>query len=146
MTTIAWDGTTVAADSAATYHDHIRTAKGATKLRRNGNTVYACVGWGALFEPLIKWYEAGAKPEDMFNVGDECDTYLLVFKKGRGFLYRTAMPYPDEVFPPVAWGSGANIALGAMLHKASAKEAVEIACNACVFTGGEVINMRTGKK
>jgi len=128
----------VAADSQMTYgstrasgeHRKIRTAP--------DGTVYAFTGTAALFEPMIKWFEGGAKPEErpLFSESDGAST-LIVWCDGRCFSYRLETPYPCECFAPDAWGS--VYALGAMDSGATAREAVERAIGREANLGGPVV-------
>lgn len=138
MTTIAWSGTEVAADSQVSY-GMCRGAGKVSKLERRGGVVYACTGTAPLFGPMIKWVEEdGADPEKKPKIPDEKATTLLVFKDGKCFAYRTDIPYPEEMAAPDAWGSGAEFAIGAMRAGATAKRAVEIAIACDVHSGGPV--------
>ena len=137
MTTIAWSGRFVAADSQVCYGSTKGMGK-VEKLRQIGNTVYACIGSGALFSPMVEWIEKGAKLEDTPNVEAEFDASVLVFRDGKCLVYKARLPYPEELSSPDAWGSGAEFAIGAMHAGATAYAAVEIACMRDVYSGGPV--------
>ena len=138
MTTIAWDGKSVAADSQCTYGSYI-SPENFKKLIKRGDVVYACTGTGALFKPLIEWYYAGADPNTCPHLGKEGGAALLVFRGGKSLVLKTDMPYPDELHAPDAWGSGADFAIGAMKAGADAQRAVEIAIECDPYTGGKVM-------
>lgn len=135
MTTIAYDGRYVAADSQVCF-GACRGAKSVQKIKVRGSVAYACTGHGALFDPMIVWFEMGAKPEDKPKVSDDKNACLLVFSDGKCRAYKSDLPYPEELFGPDAWGSGAEYAIGAMRAGASAEHAVRIAIECDVYSGG----------
>ena len=70
----------------------------------------------------------------------ECCTTLVVVNKGKCVFYTASPDYPQVVADKFfAWGSGREIALGAMAHGASAYEAVEIACDLDVYSRKPVV-------
>lgn len=103
-------------------------------------TVYAFTGTAALFEPMIKWFESGAKPEErpLFD-GDDGTSTLIVWCDGRCFSYKLSTPYPCECFAPDAWGVASDHAIGAMDSGASARAAVERAIGREIYLGGPVV-------
>jgi hypothetical protein len=128
MTTIAWDNRYVAADSlqgSTSYNSH----EPANKLRRDGDKVYAITGYFAWFEAWVEWHKAGADPATApsCRISGSDHGCFLVFEGGRCFQYSYDLPYADEQFAPCAFGSGWKYAVGAMVHGASAKDAVEVA-------------------
>jgi len=139
MTVIAWDGRTVAADSLNCYGSS-RAVAPVRKLRERNGIVFGLTGSGALFEPMIAWYLAGADPKNVPSCGDSYkSTVLLVFTKDNASFYKIEMPYPDEISPPDAWGAGSDFAIGAMEVGADAKTAVEAAIRREAYTGGPVL-------
>lgn len=138
MTTIAWDGATVAADSLVIGPSSIRSTA-AQKLRVVGDTVYGMTGAFALFDPLVAWHRAGAVPDQFPNLYGETDWTLIVIDGGDAVFYGPT-PYPDasKAAPPQAWGSGWEVAMGALLAGKSAAEAVVIAMEVDLATGGKV--------
>lgn len=137
MTTIAWDGRTVAGDNQARSGNY-RCPQGMHKIRRVGDRVYAVTGSAPLVQPMIEWHQKGAKPADIPQVKGDSYCRLIVFEKGRCYLYTSEIPYPDEYFAPNAWGSGDDFAIGAMHAGADAKRAIEIAIVCNPDTGGDV--------
>lgn len=139
MTTIAWDGKTVAADSLKTIRDGFERRAGSfQKIKRVGDIVYAITGSAALFDPLIEWHKEGAFRNKMPK--DKHDGYsaLLVFSEGRCFCYTTDIGYPEELFAPDAFGSGSDYALGALHAGVDAARAVQVAMICNPQTGGEI--------
>ena len=138
MTTIAWDGKSVAADCLATINQY-PTDRNFKKLRQSKGKVYGCSGYAPLLEPLIEWHQLGADPATIPSSSD--DDYragLIVFDGARCFYYLSVIPYPDELKPPYSWGVGSDFAIGAMKMGADARRAIEIAIECNVHTGGEI--------
>jgi ATP-dependent HslUV protease subunit HslV len=144
MTIICWRDGILAADSLMLMGSFKAKAT-FKKIRYEGNgQTFACTGTAALFEPMIAWIKAGAKPGDVPKPADRhCDTRVLLFENGRCFSYTPNLPYPDEQFAPDAWGSEAEFALGAMAAGATAEEAVALAIENTNTVGGpiEVIDL-----
>lgn len=138
MTTIAWDGKSVAADSMMLAGNGQIRPGSASKIARVGDTVYAITGALALFWPLIHWHSEGAKIGAKPGISEKDGASFFVFKKGKCFCYPADSAYPDELFPPDAWGYGGDFAIGALMAGADARKAVEIACLVNPHTGGSV--------
>jgi hypothetical protein len=144
MTTIAWDGKTVAADTQAELGPYTSPVPH-YKIKREEDVVYAISGTFALFQPLITWHRSGAFPSSVPKVeSDDASTVLLVFEGNRCFALTPSLPYPDECFAPDAWGTGARFAIGAMKAGCDAKRAVEIAIECDVHSGGDVTTALSG--
>lgn len=124
MTVIAWDGKTLAADrqctSGAVLSEH-------TKLSQvSDGSVLAF--WGPIRQwvALIRWYEAGAKPEEWPKDADD-NGLIVVTVEGSVTEYEgCGWPIACEQ-NKAAWGGGREFALGAMAAGASALQAVQIA-------------------
>lgn len=140
MTTIAWDGISVAADTQGRIGDYT-APKPTRKLYRDGDIVYAFSGCTPLFKPMREWHKNGADPKTAPSCEDKdslSNSALIVFEKGTCKLYRPTLPYPEDIDAPDAWGSGADFAIGAMVDGASARRAVEVASICNPDTGGEI--------
>ena len=125
MTTVVWDGESIASDSRATAGGTVLAGK-CQKIFRNKGAVYAVCGEVATAIAMKDWLIAGADPDDypMFNA----DEYTVLMIKDRvGYVY-AGERFPFEVSPPFAMGTGKEIALGALLAGADIQQAVEIAC------------------
>jgi hypothetical protein len=128
MTVIAYDGKTLASDRKCSSGD-IATVK--TKLTAAGGGRYcAAAGGGEHGDQLVAWCVAGMNP-DTYPMApkDEDDSAILVVADSRGArTYYPQTPTPMRVEQPfMAWGSGREIAIGAMAAGATAREAVLIA-------------------
>jgi hypothetical protein len=147
VTLLAWDGISVATDSLITFGGckHLQTIE---KLRVREGIVFGFTGVGPLFDPMIKWYLDGHKPEDVPRGRDaDDDSTLFVFKGGKAHFYKTELPYANEQFAPMAWGVGdervqtaldCGIDLVTAMQKAIARE---------VWLGGpvQIINLSSLK-
>lgn len=138
MTTIAYDGRFVAADSLQGSSDYDSPVS-AVKLVQKGNAVYAICGYFAWFDAWITWHINGADPMNTpVCKYDRTDTAFIVFQGGACVSYSMELPYPDEAFPGEAFGSGRKYAMGAMAMGANATEAVKIAIKLDPGSGGAV--------
>ena len=141
MTTIAWDGRTVAADRQG-CSSHMRLSGSYNKLMQVGDTVYAFTGTLPYMQAMVDWHRAGAKPDKLPKSLRDSDNGgggdLIVFKDGRCFSYTVEIPFADEQFAPAAFGSGFSFAIGALLAGVSAWGAVEVASKLDCYSGGGV--------
>ena len=143
MSVVVWDGKTLAADRQCTNFG-LRYA--CTKMRRlTDGTVLAIVGhmdsgllmmdWyesGCKKEewPLMDWYESGCKKEEWPLVQSDNDRWsrlIILFPDGRLAQYERCPALEYITTAPLAWGGGADFAMGAMAMGADARRAVEIA-------------------
>ena len=138
ITTVAWDGRYVAADSQITYGDRTRGLSPCQKIKVIDGVVYALSGSAALFQPMIDWYLAGHDPKEVPTDRPDAGSDLIVFKGGRCTLFCTSMPYPLEFKAPEAFGSGSSIAQVAMSMGADARRAVEEAIKFDTCSGGDI--------
>lgn len=138
MTTIAIDGTHIAADGLKIWGGEVMGLSH-EKVRREWNGIYAMTGTAPYFDPLVKWHQSGADPEKAPKCSDDNSWALLFIDRlGSVTKYSSSCAYP-EVFPtPIALGAGGEMATGAMLAKASAAEAVSIVAARTNHTGGEI--------
>jgi hypothetical protein len=135
VTTIAFDGRTIAGDSQ--YHDNGYVSY-APKVVRSCGYVYAIAGLSPMFEPLIVWHQKGAVPSAIPIVRSEEDALLVVAKGAYCVTYTLSVPYPDIIVPPYAWGTGAAYAIAAMRLGKTAFEAVELSIECDRDTGGAI--------
>ena len=138
MTTIACDGREIAADGLVTS-DNFRMERNARKILVEDGAIYAIAGTQCLMRPLVDWVKAGADPDKLPKFG-EMAWGLLVISRTRAVHYQSRCHFPEEVSYPFTTGSGREIALGAMRAGRSAREAVEIACEEDVWSGGKILS------
>lgn len=137
MTTIAWDGKTLAADSQAQTTFKTRSRK---LYRLPDGAIFGAAGFVQEALAVLAWLNGGEKPGDLENFEG-----LIINKAGGDVLGMRLMREP-VLEPFYAIGSGAHYALAAMACGKSAVEAVRIAARFDPGTGGPVEFMRLGKK
>ncbi len=136
MSTVAWDGKTLAADRQATNQGTMRPA---TKIRKlESGEVMAITGNYGAGLIMMKWYEDGADlaKYPAFQADKEEWCRLIVARPDGTVLEYERQPI-GMVFPDTrkAWGSGMDFALGALCHGANAIEAILIASGLDESTG-----------
>lgn len=132
MTTIAWDGRVLAADSLLTACGNRAKAKKVFRLK--DGSLYGGCGDYQIVLAVKAWLNGGEKPKLDDNADFHC---LLVKSDGVYSLANLLVEMPImESFAAV--GSGQDFALAALHLGKSAKEAVEVACRFDVSTGGEI--------
>jgi hypothetical protein len=126
MSVVTWDGRILAADRQACIGDTVITCPKLFKLS-NGEVV-AFIGDNDIGLSLKEWYENGHElgqwPESR---KDDKWSNLIVASKEGCFFYES-LPIKAKIYDPfMAWGTGADVALGSMAMGANAVKAVEIA-------------------
>ena len=124
MTTLAWDGKTLAADKQCNW---ISTPAPTTKIRKfkNSSRFFCGGGTGVAWEcDLLMDYIDGEPAPD---VTDESSLLLIDHSKRIWLMNKFLRPVQVEL-PQFAVGSGGDYALGAMLAGLDAPEAVLVAC------------------
>lgn len=152
MTTIAYDGISIAADTRGTS-SFIEQCE-FMKIHDCEPYYIALAGvWSAI--PLwLDWFSDGHDPSKFPEMtfydkeGDISGAFVVRKNDGALQFWGSAYGYPasDWSHAPNALGSGQEFAMGAMLHGATAREAVEIACKLDAGSGGSVQEIRFGKK
>jgi hypothetical protein len=138
MTTIAFDGKTLAADKRTSFGGlHATTIK---VHRVNGLLVAGC-GTSALICEMRAWLESGADPKE-FPAAQrdtkECASVLVIHPNGDIRQYESS-PYPLVILDKHwAIGSGRDFAMAAMYLGKTAVEAVEVASVFDTNTGNGV--------
>lgn len=147
MTIIACDGKHIAADGQWNNRQH-RDAHTAKKLVVEQGHIFGICGTEIL-DVLIEWYFDGHNPKNLPHLGQNEAWELIVITPDNNFLLcNVDIPYPRKYQPPFASGSGTAFAMGAMLAGASARRAVEIACQLDLYCGPPitVIDLETRKE
>lgn len=126
MTTIAYDGKTLAADSLACCS--FKVQQPFNKIHDTGSHLVALAGNYSVSLEWVEWFKSGFEGEKDFKDGLQG---AFVVDKSTGFLtvYPQEGKYPSEQPSnyPNAIGSGEQFAMGAMLAGATAIEAIKIA-------------------
>ena len=126
MTTICWDGKTLAADRLALNSSLMRTT---TKIRRFGNLLAGASGDLSATIEALEWVRRGRSAADWPEIQKDKDDFaaLLVIDGGRILVYEKS-PHPAEFHDLIfAIGSGRDFALAAMYLGKTAAEAIEVA-------------------
>jgi 20S proteasome alpha/beta subunit len=145
VTTIATDGKTVAADGLITGDVvYSRTAK---KIFLIGDEIVGTRGDCDLGEAYLNWvrkkYAQNAKPIFPEHVqGDEVVFEALHVSKRGVFTVDGINFSKTRMQSPLAIGSGALVAMGAMANGATPTEAVRVAAKLDLWTGGRITTMR----
>ena len=140
MTTIAYKSGIVAYESYLTQDDAIIDYD-CEKMVHVDDVVFFFAGNAHNEQTLIDGYFSGSpilvpsKAECDAIIVDGTDIYLAGLEESEFWKLPLEMNH-------YALGSGAMVAFGAMDAGASAKRAVEIACNRDVYSGGEVKTYR----
>lgn len=139
MTTIAFDGKCLAADSrgGGGFIEPVEYQK----IFDCGEFVVAGSGNWAAVQRWVDWFQAGADKADYPDWGDRLSGVFVVSRKtGLMQVWGPGDPHPsvDWHSGPNALGSGEEFAMGAMLAGATASEAVEIASRLDPHTGGPI--------
>lgn len=136
MSTIAWDGTWLAADRQSTDRGHIELTTKCARLV-SGELV-AWAGYLASGLRMAQWYRDGADPQAFPDCQRDNDrwAYLIVVRAPDDIVVYEREPIALRVQDPIAaWGTGRDFALGAMAMGATAAQAVEIASRFDIYTG-----------
>lgn len=136
MTTIAWDGQTLAADKRVVFGCHTATV---TKIFRVGDFLVALAGRADMMGEFVHWIENGcqreAYPRRVGPTGDSEFQALVIKPDGKVLRYEST-PFPFEIEDTChALGSGRDYAIAAMACGKSAREAIEIAARFDENTG-----------
>lgn len=127
MTTIAWDGKTLAADKQAVMGSMKMTV---TKLFRARGYLVAAAGDFDRIVESVAWFAAGADPAKLPPYARDNEDYvslLVIEKDGTILRYeRGSLPYKIES-PFIAVGTGREYAMAAMHLGCNAREAVGVA-------------------
>ena len=134
MSIIVWDGKILAADRSITSGDVKVEFR---KLWEIDDGAIAGCGDMVSVETMRKWWMSGGD----INEWPECQNdaakwaTLVVVKHNDGIFYYEDKPISLPVYGFMAWGSGADIAIGALAAGANSIEAVMITCNHSPYCG-----------
>lgn len=130
MTTICFDGVTIASDSRSTGN-YIEDKT--QKLFKQGNRIYGFCGRVTSAYVFLQWSNDRTKEKPRLDD----DFEVIEIEKGNAYYYdKNLVKTPSTI--PCAIGSGCHLAMAAILSGKNAKEAVEIAKRLDENTGGRV--------
>lgn len=141
MTTVAFDGITLASDSRSTGGYIDDKTKKIWKLK-DGAYMSGAGDYTAILV-FKRWYEGGQdynnKPE---ATGEkELDFEVIVIKDGESSFYDSNFE-PFNMSIPCCIGSGCQLAMAALEHGATAKEAIRTAAKYDEGTGGKIQSVK----
>jgi hypothetical protein len=137
MTTIAFDGRYVAADSLITsdgvVYSHVN------KIHQVAGGVLLTAGDCDDWILAIEWFNGGREQSNKPEL--ECFVSLFIPDDAEPVEYGKRL---IPTLAPIPWaaGTGRDFARSAMLLGKDAREAVEFACTLDVYSGGEVQSIR----
>lgn len=133
MTTIAWDGTTLAADRQSTWGGTPIRVRKVHKLRAPDGSFILYGGSGNSIQ-LGAFYRFVTGQTWRQPCIDDAQ-FMMIDAQRRVWIAQNNMDWHRIDVRRWAMGSGADYALGAMDHGASAREAVEVASRLDTGTG-----------
>lgn len=134
MTTIAWDGTTLAGDTLCVSYNLKREVQKIWRLA--DGRLYGGSGEYQGVLAVKQWLEDG-EPDDKEPLLDDFSA-MVIDQKGHAFRLESQLVYMPIVEPYFAVGSGRDFALAAMFLGKNAREAVELAALFDIYTGFKV--------
>lgn len=149
MTTVAWDGKTMAADKQMTL-GNMRHSNIQGKILRGEYhglpALFAGAGTKVYSAAVIEWLAAGMPAEHKPEMPETPDSFTVVVVTEPGLYLYVDSLRPIPLGPcKYAIGTGEDYARGAMAAGASAKRAVEIACTFDVNSGMGVDTLTLGR-
>ncbi len=137
MTTVAWDGCTLAADTRITEGTLIQ--RGQKLFRLSDGRLFGGAGDLESIHVVVEYLESEAddKPDGLENF-----TALLIDTDGRAWRLESRLVPMPVLGPYAAIGSGQPYALMAMELGRSAREAVELGCRVDAQGGLPVEDLR----
>jgi ATP-dependent protease HslVU (ClpYQ) peptidase subunit len=145
MTTIAYRDGVLAVDGRATRDNIVVEHRAKKVVRLESGDVIAFAGSLSKFEPFVEWYQDRSKERP--NLGNaEGGTATAIVMTSDRILEFCAGGVSEIVEPYCAWGSGTPAAMAAMVMGADARQAVLIASQVDIWTGGEIVAMERARK
>ena len=128
MTTIAWDGKTLAADRRQIFGSN--KSQATTKIVLHPNLIVGASGGFAAAQAMLRWVAEGCRAVDFppSQSGDNWARTIVVNRHShKVYIYEDAPIAIEITSNHYAMGSGCEYALGAMAAGANARDAVSIA-------------------
>lgn len=138
MTTIAWDGETLAADKQMTVGSLTMVTQ---KIIKHGSQLIGKAGSAELTECMLQWYLRGRDVDKFPDLKKDgrSGILLIIYPDGNIEKFSQQSPYPIKLPPQkISIGSGSDIAMTAMYLGRSAVSAVEIASELDPHTGNGI--------
>ena len=141
MTTIAWDGKTLAVDSRMTGGNVVRSERVQKLWKINDFWIAGCGDYQDVLL-AVAWFRGGMPSADKPKFNDPGGLVILMQKGRSVWRYEGNLVGWNVAAQFVAAGSGFEIALGALAMGATAAEAVKIAAR---FDPGTNKRVRSSK-
>lgn len=136
MTTIAYDGKTICADSLVTAGG---VRKGAmVKIVKTRNGWVACAGALTACVRVVDWITDGADVTTTPALSEDEEFQCLWVDRKRKVWYVDGAFTPYPAWVPSAIGSGADFALAALTLGIDARGAVELGIKLDCYSGGDI--------
>lgn len=133
MTTIAFDGRFLASDGRELYSDMIVSDRTKKVFFLEKKRMYVAVAGASRYVSEIL---LAIESDDASHLPDDLDCDILVIGEDLIPLLGETLSDLTPVAFPIAIGSGAQVAIGAMLHGANAIEAISYAAKIDPGSGG----------
>jgi len=144
MTTIAFDGKTLATDSLIGSGD-MRFGYQSKLFKLNDGRVFAYAGNSAFAYAVMDWLNSNMRDDMKPTLGNDDDFIgIIVGEDGAFEVSKGLIIWPACI--PWAGGSGEKIAMTAMFLRRSAVNAVKVAIKLDKHTGGEVHSVTINDK
>lgn len=138
MTTLAWDGKYLYADSQVTQDDRKSTMTKALRVKTPEGFAYLAVaGEISVLYSVVTALQAGEPIEPLVNG----NSTVLVIKNGVATVTSGKKSFTDTA--PLFLGSGSDIAHGAYHVSKSVAKAVAAACAIDLYSSGPIVRIRT---
>jgi len=132
MTTIAWDGKTLAVDRGGWNGRHVREYQKLSVFAKPGNGwdpgAFASTGDACFNEAMRQWIQSGGdkpQPAEAKDLNDECGLYVT--NDGKAFTVTVRGVLLPCFSKKIGAGGGGHFALGCMVAGKTAEEAVQLA-------------------
>ena len=156
MTTIVWDGKTLAADGRMTCGNQVEDdnrqkifVDGQSQVKGATVICYALAGQADMYDRVGEWIKEGC-PHTKDGIETDWGTItfeVLIITTESVYIYNTLSGDLLEIFHKTCLGSGGEFAQTALHMGKDAKASVKIAAQMDLFSGGvgTFINCRTKK-
>lgn len=148
-TTIAWDGTHLACDSQMTHGHRKLMCKGKFKRSDARHATLAAGGNVDLIDKIEAFWLKSDKPLSELKLpaidpAAQTSTFqlLIVQDDGVALFYDSDLDSPVKMEAPFAFGSGGDFALAALHMGVSAADAIAVAEEIDIYTGGRIWSIR----
>jgi ATP-dependent protease HslVU (ClpYQ) peptidase subunit len=143
-TTICWDGQSIACDSQSTGgHTKYHSTVPKIQYSKTRHATIAAAGDVAATAPIKKFFMTTDKPLSEYkipaSVKPDSFQLLIIYDDGVAETYPGNLTDPTPISAPFAFGSGEDFAMAAMLCGKSAEEAIEVAKQLDLYSGGRVV-------